>query len=750
MGASFALGLSTSRTCPDVALSGEDTVAAEENHEGQEAVVRQLAAVRVVLDEERQIGELDILVSTLLELLRDGPATIGELAKRAAQVWPGARIDFLRVQAALTAGMEAGYFAPLPPSGDGRWTSTNTEGTTTSYDWARSTLARTREALIVRAKEQILWDVSPAEANVLLNTIVEALSAAIRASYSAYYGDVVELSEFALVPATYDRTALEERLDRVRLPKVRKDFLRGATYTALDPMSEFGTELVSHIATGYVLHAFLARQDQITEQALVKSLKDEVLVLDTPNLVALLGIDRRAEVLFEALARSVREGVAVQLPSHVLKEFFEVLDRVEGEYVGEIEEGLKAGADSAVLYQLSGDEVVLAWMTYWVDGRPVPWTRFRARAYDLSQRLEAIGVTRTDSGSSENDPGRLRYDRCRSALVGALASRRPRAGRAQPRGSRQIDTDALTMAQTWKIRERKGRDATSSVWPGSWVLTTDTAMGAAYSTVSGKDRFPLTVTPSQWLTLLTAFGGLRSVHELARPLATLQAQETMLAIAGRYSPKDAMRFAQAFKKARGDKEFDVRLAQFSMQEVLERQPNVVDEPLEAQRDIVNALLRDREQRREDLAELEVRRLNQERNRLEREAADKNAAHESEISRLHGRLEGIEQREREATRELSEKVRELNEERRLRQVENLFAERRLKVVVVLLLGSAIVIAAYVTGHKLFALWTATSVAVFFVQSRAWVSREDADWRNLLTALIPQAMNAVQFIQAVRGK
>jgi hypothetical protein len=113
--------------------------------------LEQLAAVHALLGTERRAREYDILFSTALESLRDGPQTEAALLAAAQRVWPGAGVDAARINQALQAAAAAGYIAHVG-SRTGPWTLTQRghEEVAATRDWASDTLRRTAEDIRAR------------------------------------------------------------------------------------------------------------------------------------------------------------------------------------------------------------------------------------------------------------------------------------------------------------------------------------------------------------------------------------------------------------------------------------------------------------------------------------------------------------------------------------------------------------------------------------------------------------------------
>src|SRR5205823_4521552 len=109
----------------------------------------------------------------------------------------------------------------------------------------------------------------------------------------------------------------------------------------------FGNDLVMHITVGYMLHAFIARRDNLGSRRAVGSLNGDRAILDTPVLLPLLGSEERERPIRLAIEAAIAAGMNVVVPQHYLEELLEVVARVE-EQVPAIEQELEAGRSADV------------------------------------------------------------------------------------------------------------------------------------------------------------------------------------------------------------------------------------------------------------------------------------------------------------------------------------------------------------------------------------------------------------------
>jgi len=77
------------------------------------AVQHQLAAVHLVLGRDRTEAEIDLVLLTVLDVLRESQLPLSELTSRCNDAWPGADLPASRIETALGAGEAMGLITFL-------------------------------------------------------------------------------------------------------------------------------------------------------------------------------------------------------------------------------------------------------------------------------------------------------------------------------------------------------------------------------------------------------------------------------------------------------------------------------------------------------------------------------------------------------------------------------------------------------------------------------------------------------------
>jgi len=693
----------------------------------------QLIAVRSLLSPERRAKECDILLSTAFEALLTGDKSTEELLGYVIEVWPGAGIDQSRLETALQGALAAGYISPTQRFEGVAWeltpmAKTDMEG---SKDWAAETLRRAELQLQERA-QQALRPINDTEAHLWLGIVCNALFAGIKAAHAVHQGSVELLRDRSLLPRSYDSVTMFGVIEKsVARPEVR-DFLRAMVVSALDSSDPFGNELVTYIATGYILHAFLARRDLVKAHRTMGSMRGHFAFLDTPILLRLLDNGAPGRATEHAILAAVKAGVQVIAADHVFDELQDVIGRLERDYSQAIEESLAQGSSPSLLQNTVDEPIIATWLGGVASGRFRNWRDFRAAAIGLRDRLKDMGVARW-IGDQKRDGQRMAA--CSKELTRVLQER----GR-QERGRLQIDRDAQTMAMAWLVRLRASR--AQSRWPRSLVITTDLHMAPAYKRLSTGDPFPLTVTTSEWIGLLSAASQPAGLEDLAESAATLIAQETMLAVAVKYPPAIALDIAKALAGDGRPPYTDLRAAQFSLEELVKSQPDLADDPQGAGVRIAALLLASRNQRMAKAYEARRNILAAEEARLKSASEQSARIVEEERKQRQKAQEQI----LEKAKLVDDLQQELGRARERERLTKISSKRRGRVRVALVV---ILLAAFIAlAMELYWLGVGTliSAAVLWARSGEWIDHEEASWKTLVVAGLPELLGVMEFFHS----
>lgn len=521
-------------------------------------MLERLSSVHAVLGVQRQATEHDILITTILEALRGGELTEVDLFFAARSVWPGAGITPERLVRALRIGSKAGYLLPTLINGEPGWSLSRSgiREVEASRDWARDMIEGTAQDLRGRVAAAG-FDLSDEAARVWTHHLELALHASIRQAFAAYQGDVQQQSDWWLTPRTFDRDALVTSIESTTAESAHASLLTGLAFEAIDPLSTFGSDLVTHITIGYMLHAFMGRRDHIGVRAAIGALTGDRVILDTPILLQLLGVADQREPYEHAIRAAVAAKMEVIALDHYLEELRELLARNGRDTYPDVRETLAGGVDPEVLAGVVEDQVISLWLRAVARGLYKSWEDLSIAAANLEGELAALGVTVRAHGNK--DAGLV--ERIDKIL----------AEEATNRGPVQRLRDANTIVMARRARERMA--PMRPFWPGAWVVTTDRHMNRAYSRAYGSDTFPLALTPGRLAGLISSCSSPATMEDLAVSAASLLQADSFLAIASRYPVPVAIGLAKALGPSSGGSQLDLRLSQMSPAELLDEQPD---------------------------------------------------------------------------------------------------------------------------------------------------------------------------------
>jgi hypothetical protein len=687
------------------------------------ATIEQLSAVRVVLGNARLTTEYDILISTAIEILRSGPKTQDQIATHIAQTWPEAPANLSQIRSALAAAETADYVVRTT---DG-W-ALSMQGLAEAAEarrWAEGVYERAFEELRSRAAAW-LRPVEISEAQLWLGILVKALFDGIKWAYSALKGEVDLVRDTAIVPRRVDKDRLFMAIRSMAKRDEVAEFLEACALDAIDPSAPFGTEIVSHITTGYLLHAFMARRDLLTARNQIPSLSGTTLILDTPLLFPLLDLAAASEPITRAIEISKSVGAAVVVSEHSLNELQSVLDRVIARHAQNLDVALRTPINGAVLRRLVDEPFVELYVAGLQDGRWRDWSGFRRHVGKLRRTLRGLGVVVRPHGNRPED----RVAECFGALSKSLE------GSQHGRGIAEIERDANTVALAWKIR----RDRRSGgIWPSSWVITPDTHMNRAYRVLNRKDSTGIAIAPSQWVAALSAVVPAGSLDQLAASGAAFLTQETFVRVAARFPPEVAMTLAAALGNDPVTSELDARVGQLTLDQLLSQYPDLLADPEAAGATIAASIVAHRSDRVAKAQAHEEKRL---------------ANMRVELNEREARTQSVLATERERRAQAEQRIKTLEGQvashEQAATTSKVLAPRRRVANTVLVAG--LVLAALLgatgaveaTAGKPYMPWvilaagTALTLGLFWARSRQWCTDTATHWTVLLAAFLPEVV------------
>lgn len=686
-----------------------------------------LSAARSLLNSEKIANEQDLLVSTCLEVLSDGPTSLDDVKKRVDAIWPGARLTKARISEALEHCSRSGLCATLNSEDLETWALTKAgqnEAVATDA-WFSDALNRLSAQIQERATQDF-GGVTSEQAGLWARTLLAIFSDAVSASPDAYRGAVSRTAGGEVRPVTLDGAQMVQVVDRLNAPQGTKDFLKACLLAALDESDPFANEIVNYVATSCVLHSIIAGRSRAAARDELGHLTGQRIVIDTPVLVAYLGPDDTASHLATVIRSSREAGMEVIAPQHVLDELVDVIDRVEEQYIPGLLQSLKGGI-SARVYAGSVNEQVLELFLDAVEARRYrSWTEFATRARALASELETLGVTVRDHGNNL----RQTVDK----LAASLTEEVERS--AKQRGAKQVSRDAESMEMVWRARRRADRDQVN-LWPGGWLVTYDRKIGPAYARSNSRDPQPLVLTPGQWATLVTEAAPGPEVRELIDAAASFVRQEAVLRISVKYPPEVAMDLARTLDRD-SVTETDIRVAQLSLTDLLDG----AGSSSEYSRESISTFVSNKRASRQAIAaDVQRRAFANERDRMA-DTVSKSAAAlsatssardaarqevmstQTEVVKLRAQMEAMEKSRDELAATNAEYV-------------SLNGRRTFRVAIVIVAAVAALLL-FVLSLPGFAIGTIVGGLLFLRASHDWVTSKSYGHGRLFYALIPEVL------------
>jgi ElaB/YqjD/DUF883 family membrane-anchored ribosome-binding protein len=707
----------------------------------------QILAVERTLHSDRLADEVDILLESVMVSLQQGPLPQRELVARVKDMWPGAGLEEQSILGAALLGVRERLLAEQD-SIDGEVgfaLVAETGSARQATERADAVLQRTREA-VSREFATIGVHLLDDEAEQITSILIDALNAGIREAFAAYEGRVHFRTKSSLIPERFSDEAITTSLAEAGLADEMHDPVRALASAAIDPTSRFGTEIVTQLAIGYILHAFVGRRDQAADIELLGHLSGAQLLIDTPHLLGLSGRTSTADALLQTLRTAVASNLRVIIPSHCMTELNGVLDGAEaGGAVDRFRQALSEGDDPYDLRQSTQDEALQAWMSHNQPGNPCSWEQYRRHVYDM--RTTLVGEGFNFMKVPDFREAQVLMNECRYTLYDVLIEN-PRAGQpvdGPPRTALLHDAATLALA----IRAREKERGRKRFWPWAWVLTPDRRMHEAYKRLRPDDEFPLTLSIAQLAAILGSFVMPASARDLAKAAANLMSMETLLQVSTRYPPEAAVGIANSLRLSGYHSEIDLRTAQqISLDDLFDEEGLPGEDVIGRVAGRVSSL---RATRRERIAQLESERVNRERDealasvariREEAEAAARESSTERRLGKereaaLEAKLKDeLEARQRAEKREQDAKT---AADRRAA------ADRRKSLVwTVAGISSAIGILLLLLSERTgLGLGMTVFGVILFFRAEEWVT-ERMPWRKLIVSATVVLLGIIDFL------
>jgi len=689
-----------------------------------------IAAIHAVINADRILTEQELLVTTACELLVDGALDTPEIVRQVNTIWAGASIPGSHVVAALQTAVKAGLMITAQSRGGSTWSLTpaGRVGAGGARDWTDEAYARTGRQLQELATKDFR-PVSDVEARLWVDLLAQSLSDGTREAYAAFIGDVALLVDGTLLPKAFDSSVAFRAIRAAQLDEGTTEFLEAAVLGALDRTDPFGNDLVSHIATGCVLLAFLAGCDRADVRARLQDLAGEEFLLDTPALVLFAGSAQDAEPITRAIEATLSGGGKVIVAEHSIEEFVELVEAIGAEHIPALTQALREGLNARAYCTTVDSRLLETWVGALDEGRYRSWDDFVREAHRIKQRLAAIGVDVRPHGNYVSETVAACIDKLGEELSERNSYRKKAA----------IERDANTMAMV--IRHRAKRKGDRSLWPGAWIVTTDRHIGPAYSRVS-TDTAPAVLTVTQWAVLVMSCRQSATAKDLATVTAPLVRYQAALAIAARYPAEVALEIAKVLAPGEGPASTDLRLAQLkpvsipSMDSVLDPETGLPAgmTPLSLASDLLA-----RRQMRMDAVRV-IQTTHAEEERLRAQARAVRAEQVAERERYA--REQVERQLKDRTDNVAGLEDELADARRKTDEERQLGRRKGWLGGILVACTCLFVFSLVAGLHILAGATAVTSLVIWKQGTEWIKDSQRSAKGVLLATLTESVGLIQ--------
>jgi len=674
-----------------------------------------LSAAHVLLNSDRVTDQRDLLISTCLEALSDGPSPASKLLHEVQAIWPGTHLDLIALETALSEAREmdlVGIQETIHGSQDWALARAGQAEIDSTRAWFADAMDRLARQIQDRARDDF-GELAFEAASQWARLLQKVFSDEIARSASAYAGGVERGAAGNVRPMMLDGQSMLRALDDRGLASGTADFLKGCLLAAVDESDLFGNELVGQVATSCVLHSIAAGRGRAAVQKALGSLEGQRIVLDTPILVSYLGSLNEQQHLRRLLRQAVDQKMELIAPEHVFSELDDVIDRVSADHLDGLVQALKAGTNPRS-YALTVNEQILELFLDGVESKQYgTWHDFTQKVRQLPDEFRALGVSVREHGNKQRDN------------VGWLAAELTDqiAESGSGRGQKPIARDAESIEMVWRARRRQRRyGPRGSLWPGGWLVSRDRQINPTYRRVDKDDTEPLLLTPSQWATLMSETAPAAEVADLVEAAASYLRQESMYRIATRYPPATALTLAKSLS---GEyvSSTDQRVAQFaSLSDLLDKTAS--GETVTGER-IASELVSRRSDRLAAAGKEQLALTALERTRLDAvitrsttvvtEEHDARVAAESRAAQL--------------------------------EAQQALGGRRVFAAVAITLGLSVAVLLAVLHFWIFMVATLAGTAVFANQSRDWTKDRTLGHAQLLWALIPGGLSLV--VEGVRA-
>lgn len=460
---------------------------AEVASEERDREVGVIAAAHAALDPTRRDQRADILVESILQVVRKEPLPEERILQEVRRLWKTRSITAPLIRSALADARAANLVVSQDTLTGVDWTVTSEGQRDTREDalWAQSVLDRFDAEVRTRLDDDPNRLVI-AERNI--PKIAVRLREAIAIGAVGLYALDIAASPGALRPMGFNERTAFEHIAELE-PKTAREAAARLMIAAINPRDDFADELVHLLVTGNVLHGMVTRRDVTVKP----DLKGVRIAIDTSVLVDLPAVTTSGAVAVqEAFRLSQDLGVEIIVADHTISEWMRLFDGAAEEM-----EQLGRAVDLGLWGDLLHNPFARAFSRLCEQEPGMSWQKFRATWRDPTEQLRQLGVNVRPNGNLSVE-SRDTVQRVKKALVRAnreRAAREPYARRLRKVVALDADAESAAMVARW--RQKGGSQV-------AYFIAQDRMTGRAYAEAFPKDKIPLVITLPAWITMAAA------------------------------------------------------------------------------------------------------------------------------------------------------------------------------------------------------------------------------------------------------
>lgn len=489
-----------------------------------ELQVDQLAAIHAALNDDAAGWQQDVILNAVIEILTGGDYTCGELAAALNTMWVTQAITEVAVDRALADGRELELVVPNTSLG-GRTKWTATAGARSDVEknhlWAERVFGTFQKQMVERLADEGV-ELKPERYKRVAAQVLQALAVGAAGTFEVLAPGTSRL----LRPVNFDRRAAERWLETKVEPASVRDGCKILVMASLNPLDEFGSEVVHLLVMGNLLRGVMTRQD-VPDPV---DLGGTRLLLDTSVLVDLIDEDTNAQhQLLQVVALTQRLGGVVVVAEQTMEEWARLWDAADREQPRQLE----AAALAAHADLLVRNKLVQIFIRVRSKDQSVNWPRFEVGRRDLAARLNELGIVARPSGN--NTPADQDLEGRAAAEIRKVDEERESRGRQRRHTAVAADATSLAMIARWRLQAPQHPAA-------GYFCARDTLTGKAFGRLFPTDMAPLTVNPEGWLLCMARLvtGDPAEKRRLVEVVGSNVVSETFFGMATGYSVEDAL------------------------------------------------------------------------------------------------------------------------------------------------------------------------------------------------------------------